>query len=36
LGTAPLAGRVWLYLGLFAAGMLLLAEARKGFVRKLS
>jgi sodium/potassium-transporting ATPase subunit alpha len=36
LGTAPLAGRVWLRLGLFAAGMLLLEEARKAFVRKLS
>jgi magnesium-transporting ATPase (P-type) len=36
LGTAPLAERVWLYLGRFAAGMLLLEEAHKGFVRKLS
>jgi sodium/potassium-transporting ATPase subunit alpha len=36
LGTAPLARRVWLCLGLFAAGMLLLEEARKEFVRKLN
>jgi sodium/potassium-transporting ATPase subunit alpha len=36
LGTAPFAGRVWLYLSLFAAGMWLLEEARKGVVRKLS
>jgi magnesium-transporting ATPase (P-type) len=36
LGTAPLAGRVWLYLILFAAGMFLLEETRKGIGRKIS
>jgi magnesium-transporting ATPase (P-type) len=36
LGTAPIAGRVWLYLGLFAASILLLDEGRKAIVRTIS